>query len=208
MIVLALESAASGCAACVFDGARVLASASEAMERGQDARLVPLVQEVMGQAGVAFSQIDRLAVTRGPGSFTGVRIGLATALGLSLALEKPVLGFDRFAIFRKAFAEERDLLVILESKRLELFCEIVPGHSQMLTPDAIEALIAQNPQAKMAGDAQAFFKGLNRTPLALPRPEVEIAALLAESADPADPAFAPRPLYLRSPDVTMPCEVP
>ena len=98
MLILSLDTAGQACAVCVWRDGVVLAAREERMARGQDARLVPLLLEVMAAAGVAFPQLDRIAVTRGPGSFTGLRIGLATARGLGLAADKPVIGIDRFSI--------------------------------------------------------------------------------------------------------------
>lgn len=86
MLILSLECAGGGCGACVMKDDVVLALAEESMARGQDARLMPLVQEVMARAGVDYAELDRVAVTRGPGSFTGLRIGLAAARGLGLVL--------------------------------------------------------------------------------------------------------------------------
>jgi tRNA threonylcarbamoyladenosine biosynthesis protein TsaB len=62
------------------------------MDRGHQERLAPLAQEVMARAGLAFADLDRIAVTLGPGSFTGLRVGLAFAKGLGLALDRPVIG--------------------------------------------------------------------------------------------------------------------
>ncbi len=103
MLILSIDCAGSGCGVCVFQNGNVIAAAHEVMERGQDQRLMPLIVEMMQQASVSFDQLDRIAVTRGPGSFTGLRIGLAAARGIGLAAGKPVIGIDRFAIYREQF---------------------------------------------------------------------------------------------------------
>ena len=92
MIVLALDTAQNACSVAVLDGDRVLASATEPMQRGHQERLAPMVAEVMADAGVAFDQLDRIGVTAGPGSFTGLRVGLAFAKAMSLALDIPCIG--------------------------------------------------------------------------------------------------------------------
>ncbi len=99
MLILSLDSAGNGCGACVWHDGNILASAEEPMERGQDQRLMPLILDIMKKANVTFDQLDRIAVTRGPGSFTGLRIGLAAARGIGIASGKPVIGIDRFSIF-------------------------------------------------------------------------------------------------------------
>src|SRR6201996_9161121 len=124
MLILSLDSAGSGCSACVWRDGKVLAEAHEAMHRGQDQRLMPLILQTLKQANVDFPQLDRIAITRGPGSFTGLRIGLAAARGIGLAAEKPVIGIDRFSIYREQVQRaDKDLLVIIESKRRELYCQ-------------------------------------------------------------------------------------
>src|SRR5271168_4937059 len=99
MLILSLDSAGAGCGVTVWRDGKILATHAEHMERGQDQRLMPLVLEIMKKAGVTFGDLDRIAVTRGPGSFTGLRIGLAAARGIGLAANKPVIGIDRFSIF-------------------------------------------------------------------------------------------------------------
>jgi len=98
MLILSLDSAGAGCSACIWRDGRVLASAEERMERGQDQRLMALILDVMGKADVAFEKLDRIAVTRGPGSFTGIRIGLSTAKGLAEGHETPLLAVSRLAV--------------------------------------------------------------------------------------------------------------
>src|SRR5678815_1575047 len=92
MIVLGLDTCLSSCSVAVRDGERVLASAREVMARGHQERLAPMAQAVMAEAGLSFDKLDRIAVTVGPGSFTGLRVGIAFAKGLALALDLPTVG--------------------------------------------------------------------------------------------------------------------
>src|ERR1700751_104930 len=96
MRVLAIDTALAACSAAVLDteyGGNV-ASESGPVLRGPGAGLLPMVQRVMQQANFGFSDIDRIAVTTGPGSFTGLRVGIAAARGLALAAEKPAVGLS------------------------------------------------------------------------------------------------------------------
>lgn len=168
------------------------------MDRGQDSRLMPMIVETMAQAGIAFTDLDRIAVACGPGSFTGVRVGLASARGIGLAANKPVLGIDRFAIYKLLHAApEKNLLVVIDSKRAELFCQYFPASGLpeapgMLTSEQIQTFLAAHPNTDVSGDKA--------------NPDADIlsaCAQLAAEADPQSSAFLPRPLYLRPPDVTL-----
>src|SRR6478735_1984689 len=92
MIVLGLDTCLSSCSVAVLDGERVVASAREVMARGHQERLAPMARTVMAQAGVPFGRLDRIAATVGPGSFTGLRVGVAFAKGLALALDRATVG--------------------------------------------------------------------------------------------------------------------
>src|SRR6201998_4443921 len=90
MLILAIDTALDACAAAVLDtdSGRLIAQASQAMKRGHAEALMPLIADVMKEAGVPFATLDRIAVTTGPGSFTGLRVGLSAARGIALAARK------------------------------------------------------------------------------------------------------------------------
>ncbi|MDR3451113.1 MAG: tRNA (adenosine(37)-N6)-threonylcarbamoyltransferase complex dimerization subunit type 1 TsaB [Alphaproteobacteria bacterium] len=195
MLILAIDSAGAGCGVGVWRDGVVVARAQEAMERGQDARLVPMIIGVMKDAGAEFPQLDKIAVTRGPGSFTGLRVGLATARGIGLAAGKQVIGIDRFAIYR-ALRPNGDLLAVIDSRRAEMFCRFFEGSTahepSLMTQEQIGAFKTAHPNAQIAGDK------------ATPADDILAAcALLASTADAMHPDYLPRPLYLREPDVTF-----
>src|SRR5271169_756924 len=92
MKILAADTALGACSVALLDDARVFAHRFEPMERGHAEALAPMVDEAMREAGLAFAELDRLAVTTGPGTFTGQRVGLAFMRGLRVALKKPLAG--------------------------------------------------------------------------------------------------------------------
>ncbi len=188
------------------------------MNRGQSERLVPMVIEVMSEAGLDFSEIEALAVSVGPGAFTGVRIGLSTAKGFSLALGIPIIAVTSFAAVAASVPVEaragRLLAIALESKRSDLYLQLFDdalrrrGDPMAIEPAALAGHIPPG-LLLLAGDAKQraaaglgsredvlVFAGDDRADAA------RIAALVAERGEVLDtPA---RPLYLRAPDVTLP----
>src|SRR5262252_10088493 len=93
MRVLAIDTALEACAAAVLDtSAGITASETLGMTRGHAEALMPLVARVMNGAGIEFADLDRIAVTTGPGSFTGLRVGISAARGIALAADKPIVG--------------------------------------------------------------------------------------------------------------------
>jgi tRNA threonylcarbamoyladenosine biosynthesis protein TsaB len=209
MLILSIDSAGAGCGVCVWRDDKVLVATEERMERGQDRRLMPMVMDVMQKTGFDFPALDRIAVTRGPGSFTGLRIGLAAARGIGLAAAKPVIGIDRFAIYRAQIAaSEKNLLVVIDSKRAELFCRFYPASGasmepNMMTPEGIVSFIVTNKNTIVAGDRP--IAGVDFYPCV--ESEVITASALAAKAAPDRPDFLPRPLYIREPDVTFPASL-
>src|SRR3981189_3969902 len=91
MLILAIDTALDACAAAVLDTSanKIIAQESQAMKRGHAEALMPLIARVMKESGIAFASLDRIAVTTGPGSFTGLRGGLSAARGIGLAANKP-----------------------------------------------------------------------------------------------------------------------
>ncbi|MFY9288961.1 MAG: tRNA (adenosine(37)-N6)-threonylcarbamoyltransferase complex dimerization subunit type 1 TsaB [Alphaproteobacteria bacterium] len=198
MLILAIDSAAGSCRACVWQDGNVLAEREEHMERGQDQRLMPMILDLLKTTKIDFSSLDRIAITRGPGSFTGLRIGLAAARGIGFAAQKPVIGIDRFAIYREQHKNlNKNLLVAIESKRKELFCQYfsVDGSAEkpsMMDEKEIEGFLKNKENTVRVGDQnKASFN------------EAVTCAALADKADINDPSYLPRPLYIRPPDVTV-----
>lgn len=215
MIVLAMDSSTSACSAALWADGRVLARRLSPMARGQSEALMPMVAEVMEEAGLSFADLGLLAVTVGPGAFTGLRIGLAAARGLALAAGLPLAGVATTEAVAAGVAEEerrgRTLLVAIESRRdekwMQLFDAALNPLSEIraLRPDQASELAA-GPVA-VAGDAAALV--LAHLPQGVAagasgHPDAALVAALAAERWNRGEALPPEPLYLRDADVTLP----
>src|SRR5271156_3896962 len=108
MLILAIDTALDACAAAVLDTGtgQLIAQESQAMKRGHAEALMPLIGRVIAASGVAFASLGRIAVTTGPGSFTGLRVGLSAARGIALAANIPAVGVTTLAAYAAPVVSE------------------------------------------------------------------------------------------------------
>lgn len=191
MIVLAIDTALDACSVAIVRGEETLSVLSEQMSRGQAERLAPMVRDAATKAGISFADIDRIAVTTGPGSFTGVRVGVSFARALALALNTPCVGVSTLEALALADGEGGLRAAVIETPGASYFALYEDGAS-VTTPRAIER-----------GEFEALLAGLSAA-LVGPGALVDVVALgrRAQRLDPA--VYAPAPAYLRAPHVTLP----
>ena len=188
----------------------------EARQGGHAERLMPMISEVMQDAGLGFSDLERIAVTVGPGTFTGVRGVVAAARGLALASGLPVVGATSLAVMAHGAGEmlgpreEGLLAVAVDARRgmvyLQLFGEGLARTSQplLLAPEAVPRLVGVEPVTVVGSGAAAVAAAIvaagGTAEARLPdlQPHARSLALLAADLSPVSPV---RPLYLRPPDV-------
>ena len=205
MIVLAIDTCLFACSVAVVDGERVLARRVEPMSRGHQERLAPLVQEAMVEAGLGFDKLERIGVTVGPGSFTGLRVGLAFAKGLASALSIPAVGVG--ALEALAEPERGNVVAVLDAKRGQVYLQAFSDGAPVSAPDALPIETAAARVAEFAPDT---LIGTGAVLLAGVRPGVRV--IEADVTDPVAVArlaavrspVPPRPLYLRAPDAKLP----
>lgn len=205
----------AACSVALWRDGTVLAARREAMTRGQAEALVPMMQAVMAEAGVGYDALDRIATTIGPGSFTGLRVCLATARAVGLAAGKPVIGVTTTeALAAGVPAQARGdgrILAAVDSKRADLFLQMFTfdlspiGAPFSAEPDAVRALLAEGPTL-LVGDAVGLIAPLPEgCAVAEDAPETPdpavVAALAAERPVPEAP---PQALYIRPPDAALP----
>jgi tRNA threonylcarbamoyladenosine biosynthesis protein TsaB len=205
---LAIDTAGSRCSvALVAAGGRLLASRDPEIGRGHAERLMGLVAETLAQGGAAYSDLARIAVSVGPGSFTGLRVGVAAARGLALALRIPAVGVSTLEALAEPFRAGAPVLAAIDAKRGEVYLAgFGPGGVVFLPPvavslDALPQILDGLPRPQVvAGSGAALaaeaLPGLRAENL---DGRVDVAALariaLRKGAD-----GPPRPLYLRGAD--------
>lgn len=217
MKILALDTATKSCSAAVSRGGKVVAGRFRLMERGQAEGLAPMVAKVLEEAGEDIPGLDLIAVTTGPGAFTGLRIGLAAAAGYGMAAGLPVLGVTTLEAVAEGVGKEelngRRLLVAICSKRDDLYVQTFSpqleaiGRPRALIAGALAALAGNGPLL-VAGDAAGTAcralrdAGLEAEPSAAPGlPDAaNLCAIAARRGPPVNGAPPPVPLYLRPPD--------
>lgn len=220
MNILAFDTCFDACSATLVCSSGDLAACRfEPMVTGHAERLVPMIGEVVEEAGLAFEEIDLIAVSRGPGTFTGTRICVAAARSLALALEKPVVAATSLAVMAEEIAEaltsqgeapDRDILIATDARREEVYCQLfragaaitepavlLPHEAARLPQDGTSAVVAGSGGPAVAAAAVELGR-----PLHAVRPDLLPSALfLAKLALRLPPTKAAvSPLYLRPAD--------
>lgn len=199
----------------LVDG-RIAAERFAAMERGQAEALLPMIRDVMAEAGMDWAGVQAIATTVGPGSFTGVRLGLSAARGLALASDRPIISLTAFeALAAGLAADGRPLAIAIDSRRGPVFAQRfdpdrnAAGEPAQIEPENMAAWLGAGAW-RIAGDGVANLADQRFPADVLLEGEIRriragdlaLAALaLGRAGIDRLPAH---PLYLRAPDVSQP----
>lgn len=204
---LAVDTAMNACGVGIRRADGQFFSRVEGMERGQAERLMPLVLEVAGQAGLALQDMDAYAVTMGPGTFTGIRVGLATVRALALVSGKPSVGIETFDALA-ASVPERPACILIETKRTDYYVRLyengVAHEGTCLSPEELRVFL--QPHWLLAGDAvtraqaETGCKNPVRECLSV---DTEKLIECAEKSLKSGVLGMPDPVYLRPADVSV-----
>lgn len=215
MLILAIDTALDACAAAVLDTdtSRLIAQESLPMKRGHAEALMPLIARVIKASGIAFIALDRIAVTTGPGSFTGLRVGLSAARGIGLAANRPVVGLTTLTAYAAPIVAQnaaQPVISAVDARHDHVYFQVVSGDGGSLVRPCVapieEALAAaQFGAPHLVGNAARILA--DRWPAdapppfkvdSQPAPDITWVAWLGAAVSPdAAPA---RPYYLRAPD--------
>jgi tRNA threonylcarbamoyladenosine biosynthesis protein TsaB len=215
MLILAIDTALGACSAAVLDteAATLIACESQEMTRGHAEAVMPLIHRVMTAAEIGFGALDRIAVTTGPGSFTGLRVGIAAARGLALAAHIPAVGVTTLSAYAAplvADAGEHPVVSAIDARHDHVYFQVVGGDGTMQRRPAIAPLaeviraIARD-EPRLVGNAASLLAEHWPSELPFPvqveartAPEIAWVGWLGAAAQ-VDKSPA-RPLYLRAPD--------
>jgi tRNA threonylcarbamoyladenosine biosynthesis protein TsaB len=215
MLILAIDTALEACAAAVLDTepGNLIAEESETMKRGHAEALMPLIGRVIARSGVTFADLDRIAVTIGPGSFTGLRVGLSAARGIALAASKPVVGVTTLTAYAAPIVSqngEDPVVAAIDARHDHVYLQVVSGNgSSMIRPQLapIEETLAawQFGSPHLVGNAAGIlaqrWPSHAMAPLSVDAqaaPDIAWVGWLGAVVNPD--TSPPRPFYLRAPD--------
>lgn len=221
MRVLALDTATAACSVAVMCDGTIHAHRHVTMDRGHAEALMPMVEQAMTAARLAYADLDLLATTVGPGTFTGLRVGLAAARGLALATRLPIIGVTTLEALAHGVPREaragRAVLAVIDARRGEVYAQMFAAdlapldEPRVVGPDVAAASIPEGPVVLVGDGAEMVIARLARPRRAItmagtPRlPDAaHVAALAADRFAAAQPWRAPGPLYLRPPGARLP----
>jgi tRNA threonylcarbamoyladenosine biosynthesis protein TsaB len=217
-IVLAIDTALVACAAAVYDAGlgQALAVQSIAMERGHAETLMPLIERVMREAAVSFEDLERVITTVGPGSFTGLRVGISAARGIGLASDKPVAGVSTLDALAAPFVTETETVPIvaaIDARHGNFYLQMLgAGGRKLISPRVLS--MKETLRSIAIGLVRIIGSGADAIAAQWPTPDIPSPLLVDSRAAPdilwvarlgsrVDPTAAPpRPFYLRAPDAT------
>jgi tRNA threonylcarbamoyladenosine biosynthesis protein TsaB len=210
--ILAIDTALEACSAAVLDTRREdgITGRSLPMVRGHAEALMPLIATVMSDADVEFAELDRIVVTVGPGSFTGLRVGVAAARAIALAAGKPVVGLTTLAALAAPFADSGSaLMAVINARHDRVYMQLFgPGGRSLVSPRIATVTIAAHAAlagpTRIVGNAAKLIEDVwpaheSKPPLIHARaPDIAwVARLGAGNHDLTSPV---RPLYLSEAD--------
>jgi tRNA threonylcarbamoyladenosine biosynthesis protein TsaB len=215
MRVLAIDTALAACSAAILDTDQggIVASESLPMTRGHAEALIPLLGRVAAEAHMAFRDFDRVVVTTGPGSFTGLRVGIAAARGIALSVGKPAVGLSTLSAYAAphlAGDDNTPVIVAIDARHQHVFLEVFgPGGRTIIAP----RLAPLREAARAAGEAPARIVGSAAQAVADALTATDAAPILVDQHGAPDIVWVarmgaalpdgqspPKPQYLRAPD--------
>jgi tRNA threonylcarbamoyladenosine biosynthesis protein TsaB len=231
MKLLAIDTASNCCSAAVWSHGAISAARHQSMTRGHAEAIMPMIQELLAESGHGFDGLDGLAVTVGPGSFTGLRTGLAAARGLALATGLPLAGVTTLEIAAyealssltatgaRTGVDAPCCLVALETRRADLYVQLFSSDVVALSeplalrPEAVAAVLPATPLLWVGAGVPRLSEIISSRGATdviandAPPPDARAVASFVARRWPAGglpPGSSPSPIYVHPPEATLP----
>ncbi|WOF75938.1 tRNA (adenosine(37)-N6)-threonylcarbamoyltransferase complex dimerization subunit type 1 TsaB [Parvibaculaceae bacterium PLY_AMNH_Bact1] len=217
--LLAIDTGQAACSVALWRDGAVAAHRWTPLPKGHAEALVPMIEEVQAEAAFAFEDLNAFAVTVGPGTFTGLRVGLATARGLAVAADKPLIGVTTLEAIARPVRQEAKggaaIVASFDARRNEAYLQSFAADGASLTEPALvslddlaahvpdQTLICVGTGAALVRDRLASHAHNISLASAAALPDARIVAEIAADR-PANTDRMPGPLYLRAPDAKLP----
>lgn len=204
-----IDTSVKGCNIALFDNEKILAQVQNPIERGHAEIILPLFQKLIQGINKTPQDIENIYVSIGPGSFTGLRVGLTTAQFMGFSLQIPVHGLSTFQIFSCAVLQQNNRMILVETKRADYYCQIIDqnhepiSEAQCLSPNDVVNQIAED--MIVTGDAaNRFQRDINYKGQIINQEMVNVEAVVyaIQSGDLA--YHKPEAFYIRDADVSKP----
>ena len=213
MRILALDTCLAACSVAIWQDGMVLARDWQPMQRGHAEALLPMLENVRTQAGLDYAAFDRLAVSIGPGSFAGVRVGLAAARGICVARNLPLVGVNTLELMAAAIAVDAPIGVALDARNDQVYFQAFAKGAALCPPALLTLAVAAVFVRELGGALQLVGNGAAQLAMRCAGtvrtnhpdllPDAAILAQIAASR-PALTGDRVAPLYLRAPDAKLP----
>lgn len=213
MRILALDTCLAACSVAIWQDGIVLARDWQPMQRGHAEALLPMLETLRAQTGLDYAAFDRLAVSIGPGSFAGVRVGLAAARGICVARNLPLVGVNTLELMAGAITGDAPIGVAIDARNDQVYFQAFAGETVLCPPALLTLAEAATSIHDMGGAMQLVGNGAamlamrcvgavraNHPDLL---PDAAILARIAANR-PAVMGDQVAPLYLRAPDAKLP----
>ncbi|MBN9025271.1 MAG: tRNA (adenosine(37)-N6)-threonylcarbamoyltransferase complex dimerization subunit type 1 TsaB [Rhizobiales bacterium] len=208
MNLLAIDTALENCSVGLATGG-VVFSRVETIGKGHAERLMPEIAALLAEAGVSAASLDRIVVSIGPGSFTGLRVGISAARGLALVHRIPVVGVGTLQVHaalakrERGEVADRPILALLPARGDDLYGQLFSANAEPVGEAVLEAMpffaeLAAQSGADLAGAGAARLGSSGRILHDRSAPDIATLLELGAALDPA--GHPPKPLYVRPPD--------
>jgi tRNA threonylcarbamoyladenosine biosynthesis protein TsaB len=159
--ILCIDASAVGCSVAIVSQEGVLAFVENPEEKSAATYLTTYIEQVCKKANLVFAEIDAVAVAKGPGSYTGLRVAVSTAKGLAMAINKPLISYDTLdAVALQAKTAKVDFIIpMLDARRTEVYCKVFKASALELVSETEALLVEANSFSEFLKKGKCFFLG-------------------------------------------------